>query len=291
MKNKSVIIMSTLLSIALSGCTFAIQSPKDYQDTDIYVIRKMEQKEGEEKKTPVRDRTISLRFYDDMPNVPYVKVSTYFKEFFNTTFKAVKNGDTYKYGYSNGHNISFNAKDDLFSSIGLRSFNGHPDFKSSTGKLFIDYYGQTSTSKSTKVISLANYSIDIKDDGKEAYVPLTFLSKLAGGVSFYNAQYNGKDVYVIDGQAQLSDEVRDVAYYSDSYYEVLSDFTTKRPEDLARYNYSELCFVFDNLRGYTTQLLFGDNNLLSLGLNGLLEQYYPSIKSSLLSLDNKKAHF
>ena len=68
----------------------------------------------------------------------------------------------------------------------------------------------------------------------------------------------------------------------------MNDKQTARPEDLAKYTYSELCFVFDNLRGYTSQLAFGDNNLVSLGLNGLLEQHHPKIKEYLLSTDKNK---
>ena len=56
---------------------------------------------------------------------------------------------------------------------------------------------------------------------------------------------------------------------------VLEDFDTPRSEDMALYNYGQLCFNFDNLRGYTAQLIFGDNNLLTLGLDGLLTKYYP----------------
>ena len=290
MQKKSIITISSLLCLMLSGCTFsvAINADKDYEDKEIYVIREMKVEEGEEKASPVRNKTMTLRFYDEAPNVPYVKVSSYFKEFFNTNFNVKKSGDNYRYGYNNEHYISFNANEDLFSSLGLRAFNSHPDFKSSTGKSFIKSSGSTKTPSSVKVISLSNYSIDIRDDGKEAYVPLSLLSKLAGGFASYNAQYNGKDVYVIDNQGLLTDIVRDVKYYSDSYYEILGDLSTARPSDLAVYTYNELCFVFDNLRGYTTQLLFGDNNLLSLGLNGILEKYYPSIKEYLLSTDKNK---
>ena len=63
---------------------------------------------------------------------------------------------------------------------------------------------------------------------------------------------------------------------------------SKRPADLIEYTYNQLCFNFDNLRGYTVQLLMGDNNLLSLGLNGTLERFYPEVKAALLSPDKSE---
>ena len=49
------------------------------------------------------------------------------------------------------------------------------------------------------------------------------------------------------------------------------------------YSYNQLCFTFDNLRGMTTQLAFKDSNLIGIGVDGILEHYYPEIKKLLLS--------
>ena len=108
------------------------------------------------------------------------------------------------------------------------------------------------------------------------------------GIEGYNIAYNGKDIYVLDHFASIANENRGEEYFSDTYYEILVK-NEDRPLDLAKYNYNQLCFTFDNLRGYTTKLVFGDNNLVSLGLNSLLEIYYPNIKKLLLS--TKKADY
>lgn len=281
MNKTRCIVISALVGLTLCCCSHSAK--ESYKDKDINIIRKMEKKEGEEKSTPVIDKTISIRFYDSTPNVPYIDVSSYFKEFFNTTLKKEKNNNSYKYSLEGGEYIEFDSQKDLFSSYCLRAFNDHPDFKTSTSKTFLKTEESNHTTPSINTISLKNYEIDIHDNGKEAYVPFSFLSKFTGGYSSYNAQYNGKDIYVIDGHGLLTDELRDVKYYADSYYEVANDFTTDRPADLAKYTYNELCFVFDNFRGYTSQLVFGDNNLLSLGLNGLIDHYYPKIKEYILS--------
>ena len=296
MQKKSFIIVSTLLCMTLCCCSNDKKSSEsskpaviDYQEKDVNIIRSMEKKAGADKATPIIDKAIKLRFYNDLPNVPYVEPSAYFTEFFNTTVTVTKENNTIKFA-SRGGFIAFDPDTDVFTGYGIVAFNSHPDFKSSSVQYFLKRTGSGMTTPSVRTVLLTNYGIDVKGDKEEVYVPLSFLSKVAGGISYYNAQYNGKDIYVIDGNGLIDNVEKSTKYFADSYYEVLDDYSTARPQDLAEYNYSELCFVFDNLRGYTSQLLFGDNNLVSLGLNGLLERYYPKIKEYLLST-SKEAYY
>lgn len=235
-------------------------------------------------------KKISLRFYEGMENVPYIAVSEYFKEFFNTTLVVEQNKHTYSYK-KNANSTSFFAFDtelDLFMSNNISNFENHPDFKTTTGKIFLRTDKVENTNNYERVIGLKNYSIPVYEGNKEAFVPLTLLSQFAGGYAGYNVAYNGKDIYLIDYNAELFDVETTPDYYGDSFYEKLSNMDEERPEDLATYTYNELCFVFDNLRGYTSQLIMGDNNLVTLGLNGVLETYYPELKEYLLSKDRNK---
>lgn len=280
MKKKYSLVTFTLLSLALCCCSNNV----DYVEKDINVYDKAV-KNADETITPVSEKTFKVRFYNDYPNVPFTNVFNYFKEFFKTELIREVDGNTYKYTNPKNDFIAFNTHEDVFFTNSLYSFNDHPDFTSTTGKFFLNLRGIKQTPGLIKTIKLGNYSIDVKGDGKDAYVPLSLLSKMAGGFNGYNIAYNGKDLYVIDQQSQLTPEKRNSAYYGNKYYEVLDDFTTKRPADLINYTYNELCFVFDNLRGFTSQLELGDNNLLSLGLNGTLELYNPKVKEYLLSPD------
>lgn len=294
MQKKSFIIISTLLCMTLCCCSNNKKSNEsskpaviDYQEKDVNIIRSMNKPAGADKATPVVDKAIKLRFYNDMPNVPYIEPSAYFAEFFNTTVTKTVENNTARFA-SRGGFIAFDPDADVFTGYGITGFNSHPDFKSNSVQYFLKYSGGDATTPSIHTVSLVNYGIDIKGDKDETYVPLSFLSKVSGGLSYYNAQYNGKDIYVIDGNGLIDNVEKSTKYFADSYYEVLDNYQTARPSDLAEYNYNELCFVFDNLRGYTSQLVFGDNNLVSLGLNGLLERYFPKIKEYLLSQDKEK---
>ena len=186
-----------------------------------------------------------------MPNVPYISVSKYYDEFFNTRLVVSKNGSVYTYknrGFTRFY-FGFDTEQDLFFSNFLPAFNSHPDFKTATGKTFININKEEMTTTNNNVVSLKNYSIPIYGDYDEAYVPLTFLSQYVGGYSLYNIAYNGKDIYVIDYSAYLFDEEKTPSTYGDSYFEKLSNLSEPRPTDLAKYTYNELCFVFDNYRG------------------------------------------
>ena len=235
------------------------------------------------------DKTMKVRFYREMSHVPYVTVSTFFKEFFNTELVVSLDGSahTYKKNTAASAYFGFDANKQTFFAYELADFNSHPDFKEVTGESFINYVNYKQTNPELTTIDLNKYSIPIYEEGDEIYAPLTFLSQLAGGYSLYNIAYNGKDIYVIDYDAELFDDPRTPDYYN-NYYELLSNIYTERPADLANYVYNELCLVFDNFRGDTVQLVFGEDKLKTKGLNGILDTEYPDLKAYLLSKDKSE---
>lgn len=228
---------------------------------------------------------LSLRFYEEIPSVPYISAKEYFKKFFATDIASTTTGHDHKYYKTFNNYIGFDIEHNFFYSKGLELFNEHPNFISSKGKIYLRAESASSTKVQERVISLSNYSIKIFDDSNDAYAPISLLSSLMGGIAQYDVAYNGKDVYVFDMGGQLGSKTEAASF--DDYYSVLADTSKKRERDLAEYTYNELCFVFDNLRGYTEQLVYGDNNLLTLGLNGLLDRYAPKVKKYLLSLDKE----
>lgn len=252
---------------------------------------------------------VSLRFFGSTPNVPYIGVSQFFRHFFKTDVYMERKGPNYIYRHdeNNPEYISFAPGSENFNTFGtngIESFNSHPDVVSATSKTFIceneqDEKDTIVTPAQDKLIPLDNYSIRIYGDSDDAYVPLAFLNDMFGSSIGYSIAYNGKDVYIYDLHANLHDQPQGFDYYGDKYYEVLGDLSVERPDDLAKYVYNQLCFTFDNLRGFTSQLVFGDNNLLALGLNGLLESKpkdketnkiwnTKKIKEYLLSKDKSK---
>ena len=250
-----------------------------HSETDINIYRDADK----------ADKTMKVRFYREMPHVPYVTVTAFFKEFFNTDLEisVLNHNHTYMKNALATSYFGFDAEANTFFAYGLSDFNNHPDFKEVTGESFINFVNYQQTDPVLTTIDLNKYSIPIHEEGDEIYAPLTFLSQLAGGYALYNIAYNGKDIYVIDYSAELFDEPRTPDYYT-NYYEILSNVYTERPADLANYVYNELCLVFDNFRGDTVQLVFGEDKLKTKGLNGILETEYPELKAYLLSRDKNE---
>lgn len=272
---KSALILATcpLIIAGLSGCS---NSP--YTDKIVGIFREKD----------IVDKQISLRFYAKYKHVPYIAVNEYYKEFFNDSFTIEKDQSGYKYSLANGEYLYFDVVKNSITCSDLNVLSEHKDFVSSTGKLYLRTDETVKTEKTPKTIELSKYNIEIKDEKEEVYAPFSLLSKYFGGTALYNAVYNGKDIYVLDLDASLSEEERDTDYYGKKYAKPLNNLFTRRPKDIAEYTYNELCMVFDNFRGETKQLIFGDEKLQSLGLDGLLTKYHPEMKEFLLHANKLK---
>lgn len=259
--------------------------PSRYKDNEGYITKEL----NIYREKDIVDKKFEVRFYNNTPNIPYVDIYSYYKEFFGKEYNLEKDGYLYTYN-ANSSYIKFDIKNDVFYSTGLDAFSSNNYLISSTSKTYLSGLDYNISPKTENIIDLKKYNIDLHGDTK-AYVPLTFLSSFSGGGSLYNITYNTKDIYVMDyGNGLNNAEAHNIGYYGESYINPISDSTKQRPNDLIEYNYGQLCFNFDNLRGYTSQLVFGDNNLITLGLDGLLETYYPKIKELLLD-KNKDNYF
>ena len=300
-KNYSRLLMSLAGLSLLTGCGYSFSFNYYYTDdatfetkkVDIY--RKCEEKtvEGVKVNVPVVDKQIELRFYSETPNIPYISVKEYYKEFFSNNVRVERNN--YQYLVSSfGSYLLFDIKDDILRANTLDGFSIHTESVEVNGRSFLNAVNTTSTTEVERVINLRTYNIDIHGDKDEVYVPISFLSIFSGGDWLYNVTYNGKAIYVIDRYGTLSNGIsRSYRYYNynNQYLETILDTDTPRSRDIVNYTYGQLCLEFDHFRGYTSQLMMGDNNLVTLGLNGLLEQYHPIIKQLLLSTNMKEFYY
>ena len=225
----------------------------------------------------------TLRFYRYTPNVPYISVTKYYKEFFKTDLIVNQAGRrTITYRLPSGSFFAFDCKSGTFSSNDLAAFSHHPDFLYSNTKVYVT--GRTVVNDVVPdigTIDLAKYSIVFYDEDDDIYAPLSFLSSFSGSIAVYNIAYNGEEVFVLDWYASMGEQVTPNSY--PNYYSNINNTSEERPADLAEYVYNELCMSFDSYRGYTEQMVFGDETFRALGLNTLLRQYYPKIVQYLLS--------
>ena len=286
---KNILLVMTLTSLLLTACHSGQKTsePSEQPSTSEEEIKNYAIKDVNVYKEANKvDRKVSLRFYNDHPHVPYINVSSYYHEFFNVDYTYTLENGLYTYLSRETGYLRFDTDHNYFASLDIGDFSYLPASVAESSKVFVNYKEVITTPKREKIIDLNAYHIDIYSDVDGVYTPLTFLSDFSGGNELYNVAYNGEDIYIIDFDGMTTDgEKRDTNYYRDTYYKVLGDFDTPREDDLIEYVYNELCLIFDNYRGYTSHLFMGDNNLLSLGLDGVLTQYYPKVKQYLLSKD------
>ena len=90
------------------------------------------------------------------------------------------------------------------------------------------------------VLDLGAYGIDLVSDENAVYVPAQTLSDFLLALKYMNLFYNGKELYFLDFGGLDEDAVADLFY----------DVEQKEiSEAMGKFNYAELCLVFDNLYG------------------------------------------
>ena len=274
-KNRRFVTVFALgLPLLLSACSFSLYNGTDegtFETKNVNVYRS---------NTGV-DKEIQLRFYSSTPNVPYIGVAQYVKEFFNSDVSKYHLGSYSRFTRSSGAYFAFDTSSDTFTCFAPTVFENHPDYLTSNQVVPIGNASGSVTGLKTYTIDLTSYAIDVYEGKTDVYVPLTLLSDFMGSTGQYNISYNGEGIYIID-YARLTETVRNDAYYP-NYHDTYLE--KDRPSDLANYAFNELCLNFDKNRGITNHLLLGEDNLRGIGLKTSIERFYPKLKEKLLAPD------
>lgn len=256
-------IICVLFSIITVLCLLSCANSEEGK----YVIKTLNTHNGE-----VTSSYDKIRFYNDTPNVAYIGLKDYLDDFADQEYNpSVANG---VYKYSKNENC-YLLLDSVNNLLVTRDLMGLLNGNVSSGGYFLGYVESTSTKSNDFIVDLDDYKIEIYGGKNDCYLPLAFLNSLFGDNMSIIPSYNGKDLYL------FSDNI-EADYYGSNYYSLLNS-NEERKEDVINYNYNIFCFVFDKMRGYTSQMLFSDFNIISMGLDGTLTTYYPKIKELLLS--------
>ena len=151
---------STSSSSSSSYSSSSSSSSSSWPSDKLYIDKQVNVNHKSHVKCP--DST-TLRYYKETPNVPYISVSKYYKEFFRTELEIVReNNNTLRYSLPSGSYFAFDYTNDVFTSNDIAAFSNHPDFVSSTSKIFIqDKLNTTKSQPEIGAINLAKYSINV----------------------------------------------------------------------------------------------------------------------------------
>ena len=237
--------------------------------------------------------TAKVRFYEDLPNVPYMSVTDFYNQF-ELAGTNLKEGISFTHSdgqYTlttfNGDMAVFDVGADTMYFDNLDKFItlAHDLQIADVGGVDEDYpfvktVDTTDPEKATpKTLSLSDYNIDLRGDDTGVYAPLPTLADLFATTSNYFVVFSGEKLYVKDVLGNLQE---DSAIYDDEDY--ITAIKADRPDDLAEYTYNELCFDIDLWYGKPGQE-FIHKDLLNRKLDDVLTEKYPEIKQMLLAND------
>ncbi len=208
---------------------------KDYQEKSVAVSR-----EGKSK-SPV-----TLRFYNDLPNVAYISVSNFYNLLLGKTLTVTKTGEAdYLLTTAAGQQATFNTTAETMAFNDYLAFVSQGNTTGVTTVEEMPYVKikpieyQPSTASLT--FDMKKYGIDLKGDNDQVYVPLSTLSDLFSDGDYDHVLYNGERIFITDFDKKLGE--LDASFAKKPYQ------ATERAADLAAYSYGELCFVVDHYYG------------------------------------------
>ena len=217
---------------------------------------------------------VTLRFYKDMPNVPYIAVSAFYRMMLpNGTMTVTRKGNSYELSTATG-TATVDVVNDVLTSSSYMEFTslmsltkpGLPGFETcSRPFLKFDSYLYEPSEVATVTHNFRKYGIDVRDDGREPFFPFATLNDIFSDASYHMASYNGSKILV---NADASKELPEV----DENFPVPAFKLTEVGEDLADFRYKELCFVIDYLYGYPGSTFLEDLGLREKGLDATLEE-------------------
>ena len=198
------------------------------------------------------DGTISLRFYSDLPSIPYISVADFQGLVLpGTTIEVSKTSEGEYLLVGPYAKATVNIASEQFSSDDYMAFTNlmgqvqeGMDNVGYGGSPFLRYNHQELTpTTATVTFDFKKYGIDLRGDETAVYFPFATISDIFSDLDFHLAGYNGEKVMLLTG-----DENNDVAVLEPERAKVLLE-TESRSADMAAYCYAELCFVVDHFYG------------------------------------------
>ena len=217
--------------------------------------------------------SIVVRFYQDLPSIPYVSAADFQALMLPGSTMKVSWKDGGLYELENGNGIAtVNTAEESFSCTDYVKFTNLMDqVQKGMDNAYLDgvpfvHYGYQETSAPTPVaFDYAKYGIDLRGDGKAVYFPFTTLADLYADLYYHYAAVGADKVVVADrdsGDNAISNQ--------DAGFSVESIMARERPADLAAYSYGEMCFVIDHFYGKPGRSPYEDS-IASIGLDKTLE--------------------
>lgn len=218
---------------------------------------------------------ITLRFYDDMPSVAYVDVSTFQNLMYPGTSVQVNKTGNEKFVLTNPFGTAtVDVSSDTFESDDYEAFTnlmgqiqeGSPNILYDAMP-FIRWKSLEKTPQQVPVtFDYGKYGIDLRADDKGVYFPFATIADLYMDSYMHSANFNGQSVMISPEGATVLDGGSPEFFIAPLIKET-------RTADMSQFSYNNLCFTLTNFFGYPGRTLLENKGLKEKGLDKALQDY------------------
>lgn len=270
---KRIIALAALFAVALAllpGCKGAQQdtSPKGTKG-DGYTTYELTLSSSD-KSAP---KTAAVRFYDELPSVPYIGLAQYMALVLGDEAKVDVTGGVASITSTDGGVAIVDDEANTLSSDSWATFHNYLK-PMQEGKVagFIDFgtpfcrISSLDYEKQAKPVTydLARYDIDLHVDKDDAYLPLAVASSLMATVAIDSLAYNGRELCLIHGYYDTPQGAN-----PDWYVPLVED--VPRAQDMVDFSYASLCFSIDMLYSCSGKGIL-DQDIAAKGLDAALSE-------------------
>ena len=242
------------------------------------------------------DSKVTLRFYNDLPDVAYISAADFQSIVLPGSTMKVTHTGVGEYTLDNaGAKAVVNVNKDVFVSSDFDAFTNMMDLLQPgmanvyyDGMPFVRYKSiKYMPAVSTVSLDFAKYGIDIHADGKGAvYFPFATLADIYSDLFYHHAGFNGEKVVANTSVNEIS-----LARIDPDYNKTLLSKKT-RSQSMADFAYRELCFAMDHFYGHPGRVAL-DASLKAKGMDRTLEEDLPAGRTikKLLKSTNLAEYF
>ena len=241
---KGIIVLMLILCMCIPVSADETESSTGYSEKDVTVLT--DGKEAGE---------LTVRFYDDTPNIPYLGISEYSEYLNQQPFKMEENKDgTFTLENGIGEEMLFDPDG---GTITVADWNGFFDlplpledeakgWKDSATRFIRIRDVEFEKEAAPVTLDFARYGIRVYADENDIYLPVSTLSNVMTDIATNYVAYNGENLYV--QRMSLDGSFPDGLYDTERIKAELQG--QERPEDIVKQSYADLCFNIDNFFGH-----------------------------------------
>ena len=225
------------------------------------------------------DREVTLRFYKDAPNVPYMGIGEYFDLMLGGGLTVTEQlGGKYLLTNAAGATAEVDTGNGIVAMDDLPSFENYPDaakggecssFRDSDLPMIrlrdVEYLDRPQRVE----MDLGGCGFALYGDGDDVCFPLSVLATWLTDIAQNTVSYNGKYLYICH---QAPGYQQDSSYYNTEYYNAITT-GQERAGDLTDYSYADLCFIFRYMYGYPGPVAVDTGIMREAGFDEALKAY------------------